>query len=290
MLKSLSIKNFQSHANTKIQFHPGINAVVGVSDSGKSAVLRALHWNRENRPTGEAHISHWAKNDKGKLVDSCEVVVETANGSVKRVRGPKLNTYEIDGSELEAISTTVPAQVADAWNFTEVNVQRQLDAPFLLSRSGPDIARFFNQVVNLEEMGQLMSAAEGKSRDLIKDRKSATKRLSELDKRVDSLSWLDGAQVDISKAQKCELDIFKLGVATKELEGLKSSAISARERAVASNKIIACEGITERALMVQASLAGVRNESLALSGLSEKAKSHAEVIRRTGLVLGISRT
>ena len=66
MIKSIQIKNIQSHKDTSLEFSPGINAIVGSSNNGKSAVLRALYWARYNRPLGtDTLLSHWAVDKKG---------------------------------------------------------------------------------------------------------------------------------------------------------------------------------------------------------------------------------
>lgn len=46
----LQIINFQDHKNTIINFKPGMNLLVGSSDSGKSAILRALNFIFHNIP------------------------------------------------------------------------------------------------------------------------------------------------------------------------------------------------------------------------------------------------
>jgi len=42
MIKSVELQNFQPHVNTKVELHPSINVIQGLSDSGKSAFLRGL--------------------------------------------------------------------------------------------------------------------------------------------------------------------------------------------------------------------------------------------------------
>ena len=44
MIRSINIKNIQSHKDTTLEFSPGINAIVGSSNKRKKAVLRALYW------------------------------------------------------------------------------------------------------------------------------------------------------------------------------------------------------------------------------------------------------
>ena len=42
MIKSSTIINFQSHAKSYLEFHSNVNVIFGLSDSGKSAWVRAF--------------------------------------------------------------------------------------------------------------------------------------------------------------------------------------------------------------------------------------------------------
>jgi chromosome segregation ATPase len=42
MIKSVRVENFQSHKSTNLKFNSGVNVIYGLSDSGKSAFVRAL--------------------------------------------------------------------------------------------------------------------------------------------------------------------------------------------------------------------------------------------------------
>ena len=58
MIKSVSIQNFEAHEDTTVQFGDGMNSIVGLSNSGKSAIIRALmvvvdnEWSKEMVRTG----------------------------------------------------------------------------------------------------------------------------------------------------------------------------------------------------------------------------------------------
>ena len=49
MIKSVEFQNFQSHKKTILEFVPGVNIIVGLSDAGKSAVMRAIKWCLKNQ-------------------------------------------------------------------------------------------------------------------------------------------------------------------------------------------------------------------------------------------------
>jgi exonuclease SbcC len=55
-IKKLSLRNFQSHRETDLEFSPGLNIIVGPSDQGKSAIIRALRWLFYNEPRGTGFI------------------------------------------------------------------------------------------------------------------------------------------------------------------------------------------------------------------------------------------
>ena len=57
MIKSLSVKNFQSHKDTKLDLSIGVNTIVGLSDSGKSGFIRAL---KALFQKSNFYVSYWA--------------------------------------------------------------------------------------------------------------------------------------------------------------------------------------------------------------------------------------
>ena len=59
MIKSLSIKNYQSHKDSYLEFSEGVNCILGGSDNGKTAIIRAINWIMTNRPLGESFRSNW---------------------------------------------------------------------------------------------------------------------------------------------------------------------------------------------------------------------------------------
>jgi len=49
-IKTITLKNFQSYKNQVIHCKPGLNLLIGTSDSGKSAILRAISFVLYNYP------------------------------------------------------------------------------------------------------------------------------------------------------------------------------------------------------------------------------------------------
>lgn len=208
-IRSLHLTNFQSHQESKLEFHPGINTIIGSSDSGKSAILRGLLWAVYNRPSGDNFVSHWTKNEKGKQIEECSITVRK-NGvqEVKRFRNKDTNSYHVNTGtyeyDLEAIRTDVPEQISEFFNLSEVNIQKQMDAPFLLSESSGEVARFFNRIIKLDEIDKALSLIESKKRKNeaeIRDNHDDQRRL-----HIELLKydWIEKVEPLINKAEKIE--------------------------------------------------------------------------------------
>lgn len=126
-LSRITIKNFQSHEDTTLFPAPGVTVLVGSSDHGKSAILRALEWLRNNRPLGEGIIR---RDATGRKASETSVEVEMDGHTIGRVRGSD-SKYYVDDHEFRAFGSDVPSDVTNAlWE--DICVQRQLDRHFLL--------------------------------------------------------------------------------------------------------------------------------------------------------------
>jgi len=201
MITKLSLINFQSHRNTVLEFSPGVNAIVGQSDSGKSAILRALYWIKNNRPSGDAFVSHWARNGRGVQVEETSAGIEIGDTAIARIRGKALNAYRINGKDLEAVRTDVPAEVSEALRLSDVNIQRQLDSPFLLGESPADVARFFNELVHLDEIDAALTIVESKKRETAADGRRLTAECQELETKIADLSWVPAAEKAVDRVR-----------------------------------------------------------------------------------------
>jgi len=194
MIKFISLKNFQSHKNSTLEFCPYVNSIVAPSDSGKTAILRALNWTINNNPSGDAFVSQWALDEKGNQKEETVVTVNVDSDVISRTKKGKINTYTINNKILEAIGVGVPQEIQEAFNFSEVNIQKQMDAPFLLSESPSEVARFFNKIINLDLIDDVLSRAENKRRKLNSSIELNEENKKKLEKQIDDYEWLGIAE------------------------------------------------------------------------------------------------
>ena len=173
MLEHLQITNFQSHADTSLDFVDGVNVLIGTSDSGKSAAIRALCWLATNRPLGSSFIRH---GSDGK----CRVTLKTSGGTIERVRSKKDNFYLLDGTKLEALRGEVPPAISKLLNMQDINMAGQFDGHFLLTDSPGAIAKAINNAAHLEE-------AEECSRTLATQHRAELAKIKSLNERANEI-------------------------------------------------------------------------------------------------------
>lgn len=206
MLQTIQIHNFQSHENSQLDLSPGINTLVGDSDCGKSAVMRAILWAITNTPQGDAYVSDWTKTPKGKQMAGAAtyVVIDTnpqkdqGKFSVVRKRSPEFNGYEVfdgsDNTQFEALRTDVPREVSQCFNIGPVNIQRQMDPPFLIASTPGEAARFINQLVNLTDIDEAQTEINSLGRSCSADLRAATATLEKAEDLVKGMEWVDRLQ------------------------------------------------------------------------------------------------
>ena len=213
MLRSISIFNFQAHRRTKLEFAPGVNAIAGASDQGKSSIIRALRWVVENRPAGDSFRSNFAGEQ------DTEVTIETTDGeTVTRTKGPKTNSYSVNGKELKAMGQSVPEEVSAALRLGSVNFQHQMDAPFLLSLGSSKLSQYLNEVAGLDAIDRATSNIRKRILGNSQDQRTIEAQKAATATALEKFQWLDETEGRL--------------VAAEGLEG-QINANSQKERALA---------------------------------------------------------
>ncbi|MHA1591489.1 MAG: AAA family ATPase, partial [Candidatus Heimdallarchaeaceae archaeon] len=133
MLKSLSLHSFQAHEDTLLTFSSGVNIITGTSNSGKTSIMRTLNWIINNRPLGDGFI----KDDKENAVGVLEINRRGKVFQITRERDRKSkNLYKIDTQEshqkFTAFGNTVPEEVSNLLDLSDINLQQQLSPYFLV--------------------------------------------------------------------------------------------------------------------------------------------------------------
>ena len=237
MINSIKIQNFQSHVNTTLELDPGVTAIVGPSDCGKSSIFRSLNWLINNRPGGNEFHS-WAGGDPyGSVVLSegiqiCRLKIKAANYYVLTPAEKSYdNILEIiatppekrkkEDRVFEAFGTTVPDPIQKALKISDINFQFQLDDPFLFGETPGNIARKLNEVVDLAVIDKALFNINQRYRQEVNQLKNAEDKKEALSDELEEYVWLDDAEIDLL-----------------ELEFLDESIIDNKQQGIALEIII----------------------------------------------------
>ena len=189
MIKKVSLYNFESHQDTTITFNENLNLIVGISNSGKSSLIRAM---------GVVVNNNWTKDMVRTGCDFCRVTLETERGWVEAERGEKINRWRCKEGDNEIqlfknVGTKVPDLATKILGMGErdrggdikelPNFQFQLEKHYMLSEIGEKkatsnmIARMMDNAIGLGGMEDLIKDI---STDLLKDKKWLTEKQNEI--------------------------------------------------------------------------------------------------------------
>ena len=137
----VSIKDFQIIKGASLSFKPGLNCIIGQSNNGKSAILRAV----------KSAIYNKAGTTSIRLGANSYAVGIQSNGHTVILQKGANSCYKVDGTILGKIGRVQLPEVADALGIKsltlnglteEINFLDQMEKPFLLDRSETDLFRF----------------------------------------------------------------------------------------------------------------------------------------------------
>ncbi|HOK63609.1 MAG TPA: AAA family ATPase, partial [Soehngenia sp.] len=188
-ITKLILENFQSHKYSELVFNEGMNVIIGPSDSGKSAIIRALKWVLYNEPAGDYFIR---ENE-----NQCSVTIHTNDGFIlKRYRTRSKNGYSLtypNGEELifEGIGSSVPDEIIDTIGIRKIqldsdesasiNIGEQLEGPFLLSEKTSTRANAIGRLVGVNILDDAI-------KETVKDIKNINSRKKNLEESLDNIN------------------------------------------------------------------------------------------------------
>lgn len=198
MLNKMQIYNFQSHKNSALEFVPGTNVIIGESDSGKSAVLRALYWAIFNRPLGEGYTSEWGGNTK--------VILHTVEGNtIERSRTNDRNVYAVNDEHFEGFGSEVPEEITRSLAIDPANVQFQMDPPFLLASTPGEAAKLLNKAASIDDIDTAIANlknAHAKVKNSLQTDEACIKQYKEQLTQYDNIPAIEEKLLQVEKQEK----------------------------------------------------------------------------------------
>lgn len=226
-IKSLTLRDFQSHEKSTFNFDKGLNVLVGVSNVGKSSISRALSLILFNA---------WDKSWVRFGARYCHVGLETSTGVlVVREKGEKVNKYILTLPEdgiprtFESFGTVVPEEIQKALNIhathidstdtLNLNFAGQMDALFLLSQTGSYRAKVLGKLSGATYLDHAIHELNLEKRQVTSKKNDINDDISRLKVEIDKFSAIEAYSDIISKF---ELGITSLDVLEQRLEHVRN--------------------------------------------------------------------
>ena len=217
---NLSIKDFQIIKKASLSFQPGLTAIIGQSNNGKTAIFRAAKSCIYNEP-GTTSVRHGC---------SQYAVGIQMNGHTIICQKGKDSLYKIDGATFQKVGRTQLPEVAGALNVRELNLNGsneqlnfwdQMEKPFLLDRSETELFRF---IVDSGKDNNITQALK----NLVSDRQTISREITmtegmiaQADTTIKSYEdKLEGSDSVIALCDK----VIQLGPEIKRLEAIKTKS------------------------------------------------------------------
>lgn len=284
MIKSLRLQNFQSHKDSLLEFNPGVNVIIGPSDSGKTAIIRIIRWIERNRPGGDAFRSTWGGQTTGTM--------ETDEATVIRLRNNTENGYVLETggkvkTDFKAIKTDVPEEIQIALNLNEINLQSQLDAPFLLSNSPGEVARHFNKVAHLDQIDKGLASVQKWLREIEQDVSSKDKQLTQSNEDLEGFIYLEKFEIDLEILEGMEKRMINEVTGKNKLVALVGKITEVSQEYTKQSYITKASALVNKILGWYDEKELVNKDSIKLDGLIKAIQGVNNRLKRESEILGI---
>jgi DNA repair ATPase RecN len=230
MFKELIIKNLQCHKELTVTFTKGLNVIIGNTDSGKSAIIRALYLILMNAPrSGESIFKR--TNSKDALVIT---LTDFNNNHIIRTK----RKYYINDKLIKAFGSDIPKPIQELFPLKPLNWQKQLDQHFLILQTGGNAAKILNTSTGMEEQEELIKEIKVN----ISEHKSSIKRLiqnnQEHQDTIDKLKPITRLYLNAQAIKNIEVKVEQCNLMKSSLDKIITNIHIAYDNAKIQSKLI----------------------------------------------------
>lgn len=213
MIKSVEIRDFESHEHTVLKFGPSFNVVHGTSNVGKSSVFRAMSLPAYGEWAGGEDRKHGKTGPVRAGKKFCVVRVTSDRGYVETKKGTGVNEWEVHddvndttknlkspgaGSVPEAQAILGLSELDIAGLKVRLNWSNQRDKHFLLDEVEGKSASPSLVAAVLDEVAGI-SGFEGLVRELANEKTTCEKQVKKLNEEVERLDTELSVYIDLDE-------------------------------------------------------------------------------------------
>lgn len=241
-ITKVQLIDFQDHKNTEINLDPGINLIIGSSDAGKSAILRAINFVFHNQPSGDYFIR------KG-CSEACVSIWFNDNHIVTRIKGASRNAiivHKPNGEQLvyEKIGREIPPEALLALGNPPIDEKHgplsyaeQLSSYFLVSLSPTELPRSISELTGINDFEDAAQLLSKRGKAMERQAKECQTRIDAYEESLEKFNGLDDKLCNLEKLEKksesvdyIEKIILQISRILEEYENVISNVDKATER------------------------------------------------------------
>lgn len=227
-ITKVKIENFQSHEDTEFNLSPGVNLIVGSSEGGKSAILRAINFALHNEPRGDDFV----RMER----DETRVSIWWSDGCyLCRIKGANRNSVLIkdkDGFEqgFERIGTTLPSEALTILGNPPIDDESgpiayadQHQPLFLVTLSASELPRTISRLTGIDDFEDAAELLNKKANAANKQIKDSTKRIEAINNQLKAHETLDEQLKSLEAMEKLALEIDEISTNINDANNLKNN-------------------------------------------------------------------
>jgi exonuclease SbcC len=286
VIDRLVLENFQSWESLDLPLS-SIVVIVGETDQGKSALMRALDAVLYNGLEGTSFVRRGAK--------VAAVELHTDGHAVRLEKGVGVNRYLVDGKVYDKIARTVPGAVQDVLHVREIvfdddttltlQFQPQMDAPFLLADQGVKATRLLGSVTKVATLYQAARTTTTKKKGAMASVQALAGVLTQAEARVASYDYLDTIQEDMVLLQVVQDKLDQVRAERQRLVELTNRMHEAErqlgELAEERNRLLGILAKLDRLDILLLRRDHLRASQEALQGLDARRQAHQARVAET---------
>ena len=193
---NVNLHNFQSISDANLEFVEGLNLIVGQSNSGKTAILRAINSVVDNPSRGKLYIK---KGNK-----STEVKINFEGKEICWRRTPSDIEYEIDGEVFKKAGRNTLFDLSDNSGFVKddagnvMNIEGEWNLPFPFDRTPSELFKLFENIFCISDSAVILKSFKEEEGNTVKERLRFEESLGRVNKKIEGLEELT-QEIDIEK-------------------------------------------------------------------------------------------
>lgn len=252
------MRNVQSHRRSKLRFSGGVNVIFGTSQSGKTALFRAIKWLLMQRPRGLS-----LKSDLSE--DPMSVRLENSyNSNVTCTKSKTDSKYIVrladKEEEFRKFSKSVPDLVKSTLNIDfDISFQDQLD-PYSIFNSPTELGRRLDGVIGTKKLDEWMSVVSKRVTSAKYRLRGFKYEISKEEEKLIKYGGLEGLKSEVEKYSRLSNKLSKLNSAIESITKYEESYLLIKRKIKRFGRYSKLYGIMDTLISDRVTLRSIYDE------------------------------